>query len=57
MKKNSSTKDLALSSNERIYVKKNIKSLFDFPTSSNFTSKNVKFYTFHSGFKKNMKIY
>ena len=52
MKKNSSTKDLALSSNERIYVKKNIESLFYFPTSSNFTSKNVKFYTFHSGFKK-----
>lgn len=52
MKKNSSIKDLALSSNERLYVKKNMKSLFKFPLIRNFSSKFVKFYTFHSGFKK-----
>ena len=52
MKKNSSTKDLTLLSNERLYLKKNHKQLFKFPLIRNFSSKNVKFYSFHVGFKK-----
>ena len=51
MKKNTSTKDLGLSSNERLFLEKKHKSLFNFPLHKNFTSKNVKFYTFHTGFK------
>ena len=51
MKKNSSTKDLSLSSNERLFIKKSNKSLFNFDIIRNFTSKNVQFYSFHSGFK------
>ena len=50
MDKNSSTKDLTLSSNERLYLKK--KSLFKYPIIKNFTSSELKFYTFHAGFKK-----
>ncbi len=52
MKKNSSTMDLSLSSNERLYLKKNNKSLFKFPLIRNFSSENVKFYPFHVDFKK-----
>jgi glutamate N-acetyltransferase/amino-acid N-acetyltransferase len=52
MKKNSSTKDLQLSGNERLYIKKNHKSLLDFPLIKNFSSKYVNFYSFHVGFKK-----
>ena len=52
MKKNRSTKDLQLSGNERLYIKKNHKSLFDFPLIKNFSSKYVNFYSFHVGFKK-----
>ena len=52
MAKNRSTKDLSLSSNERLYHKKNSISIFKFPTIKNLTSNHVKFYTFHAGFKK-----
>ena len=52
MPKYSSTKDLDLSSNERLYVNKSAKSLFKFSVVKNLTSSGVKFYTFHAGFKK-----
>jgi glutamate N-acetyltransferase/amino-acid N-acetyltransferase len=52
MPKNRSTKDLGLSSNERLYLKRNSISPFNFPLIKNLTSNYVKFYTFHAGFKK-----
>ena len=52
MDKNSSTKDLSLSSNERLFLKKNSESLFKYPVIKNFKSPELKFYTFHAGFKK-----
>ena len=52
MPKYSSTKDLILSSNERLYINKNTKSLFKFSEVKNFSSSRVQFYTFHVGFKK-----
>ena len=50
MPKNSSSKELTLSSNEKLNLK-NI-SLFKFPEAKKITSKFVKFYTFNVGFKK-----
>jgi glutamate N-acetyltransferase/amino-acid N-acetyltransferase len=50
MTKNSSSKELTLSSNERLN-QKNI-SLFKFSEAKKITSNFVKFYTFHVGFKK-----
>lgn len=52
MVKNRSTKDLSLSSNERLYHTKKNFSIFKFPIIKNLTSTHVKFYTFHTGFKK-----
>ena len=52
MVKNRSTKDLSLSSNERLYHTKKIFSIFKFPIIKNLTSTHLKFYTFHAGFKK-----
>ena len=52
MPKYSSTKDLILSSNERLYINKNTKSLFKFSQVKNFYSSRAQFYTFHVGFKK-----
>ena len=51
MTKDSSTKDLALSSNERLFLKKDFNPFFKFPIVKNLFLKNVKFYTFHAGFK------
>tara|TARA_Y100000741_G_scaffold232202_1_gene177437 strand:- start:297 stop:515 length:219 start_codon:yes stop_codon:yes gene_type:complete len=48
------TKDLALSSNERLYLKKNHSFLFKIKRENNFKSKYLDFYTFHSGFKKKL---
>ena len=50
MKKKSSTKDLALSSNERLYI--NSKSIFRPKKYSNLKPKGLDIYTFHAGFKK-----
>ena len=50
MPKNSSSKELTLSSNEKLNLK-NI-SLFKFPEAKKIASKFVKFYTFNVGFKK-----
>ena len=52
MSKNTSIKDLSLSNNERLFIKNNQKSLFQFTQIKKFTSDFVKFYTFHVGFKK-----
>ena len=52
MSKNTSIRDLDLSSNERLFNKNNHKSLFQFTQIKKFTSEFVKFYTFHVGFKK-----
>ena len=52
MVKNRSTKDLSLSSNERLYHTKKTFSIFKFPIIKNLTSTHFKFYTFHAGFKK-----
>ena len=52
MTKYRSSKDLALSSNERLYFNKNTKSVFKFSIVKNLTSSMVTFYTFHAGFKK-----
>ena len=46
MTKNTSIKDLNLSSNERLFVKNNQKNLFQFTEIKKFTSNFVKFYTF-----------
>ena len=50
MNKKSSTKDLALTSNERLYVKN--KSIFAPLKFSNIKPNSFKIYTFHAGFKK-----
>ena len=55
MPTNRSTKDLSLSSNERLYLNNNQKFLFKFPIVKNLTSDFVKFYTFHAGFKNKKK--
>ena len=52
MLKNSSTKDLGLSSNERLNLNKNSQPLFKFKKINNLTSEFLDIYTFHSGFKK-----
>ena len=52
MSKNSSSKYLILSANERLSLKEDRKFLFKFPIIKNLKSKYVKFYTFHTGFKK-----
>jgi len=52
MPNNRSTKDLRLSSNERLFLKENNNSLFKFPFVKNLLPKDLIFYTFHSGFKK-----
>ena len=49
-----STKDLALSSNERLYLKNNHNFLFKINKAKNFKSKYLDFYTFHAGFKKKL---
>ena len=54
MAKNISTKDLRLSSNERLIIKENYPKLFKFPVVKNFLPKDIIFYTFHTGFKKKM---
>ena len=51
MGNNRSTKDLSLSSNERLFLNKNNVNLFKFPSVSKLKSKYIKFYTFHTGFK------
>ncbi len=50
MNKKSSTKDLALSSNERLFLKN--KSIFKPKMYQNFKPKGLQIYTFHAGFKK-----
>ena len=50
MKKKSSTKDLGLSSNERLFLKN--KSIFAPLNYSYLKPKGLKIYTFHAGFKK-----
>ena len=57
MNKDRSTKDLSLSSNERLHLQEDHSYPFKFPALKNIKSRYVKFYTFHSGFKKNMMIY
>ena len=54
MIKNLSTKDLQLSSNERLFITENNQKLFKYPLVKNFLPKNIIFYTFKSGFKKKM---
>ena len=49
-----STKDLSLSSNERLYLKNNHSFLFKIKKTKNFKSKYLDFYTFHAGFKKKL---
>ena len=49
-----STKDLSLSSNERLYLKDNHNFLFKIKKAKNFKSKYLDFYTFHVGFKKKL---
>ena len=55
MGKKRSTKELNLSSNERLYLKKNQKKLFKFPLVKNLTTKYANFYTFHAGFKRKLE--
>ena len=50
MKKKSSTKDLGLSSNERLFIKVN--QFLDHKNYSNLKPKGLDIYTFHAGFKK-----
>ena len=52
---NRSTKDLSLSSNERLFLKEKYKPFVEFPIVKNLISDYVKFYTFHAGFKKKYK--
>lgn len=52
MTRNRSTKDLNLSSNERLSLKEHHDPLYKFPIVKKLISKYVKFYTFHAGFKK-----
>ena len=47
-----STKDLSLSSNERLNLKEKHKLFFKFTKIKNLTSKYLNFYSFHAGFKK-----
>lgn len=54
MTKDRSTKDLALSSNERLSLKENYKPFINFRIIKNFKSDYLKFYTFHAGFKKKL---
>ena len=54
MAKNISTKDLRLSSNERLFMKEDFPKLFRFPVVKNFLPKDIIFYTFNAGFKKKM---
>ena len=54
MAKNISTKDLRLSSNERLFIKEDFPKLFRFPVVKNFLPKDIIFYTFNAGFKKKM---
>ena len=54
MAKNISTKDLRLSSKERLFIKKDFPNLFRFPVVKNFLPKDIIFYTFNAGFKKKM---
>ena len=54
MKKNRSTRDLELSSNESLFMKKRSNSFFKYPLINNVSSKYLKFYTFHAGFKKKL---
>ena len=54
MANNRSTKDLSLSSNERLYLKDNHNFLFKIKKAKNFKSKYLDFYTFHVGFKKKL---
>lgn len=54
MANNRSTKDLSLSSNERLYLKNNHSFLFKIKKAKNFKSKYLDFYTFHVGFKKKL---
>ena len=54
MKIKRSTKDLSLSSNERLYLKDNHSFLFKIKKTKNFQSKYLDFYTFHVGFKKKL---
>ena len=49
-----STKDLSLSSNERLYLKDNHSFLFKIKKAKIFKSKYLDFYTFHVGFKKKL---
>ncbi len=53
MKKKSSTKDLHLSSNERLSIKN--RSFFTPKKYDNFIPKGFKIYTFHAGFKKKLE--
>ena len=50
-----STKDLSLSSNERLYLNDNHSFLFKRKKEKNFKSKYLDFYTFHAGFKKKIR--
>ena len=52
MKNKSSTKDLGLSSNERLFLKN--KSIFKPKKYVNLKPKGFKIYTFHAGFKKKL---
>ncbi|MDC0037924.1 bifunctional glutamate N-acetyltransferase/amino-acid acetyltransferase ArgJ [Alphaproteobacteria bacterium] len=54
MANNRSTKDLSLSSNERLYLKDNHSFLFKIKKAKDFKSKYLDFYTFHVGFKKKL---
>ena len=54
MKKKSSTKDLSLSSNERLFI--NSHSIFRPKKFIDFKPGGLKIYTFHAGFKKSLKI-
>ena len=53
MKDKTSTKDLSLTSNERIFLE--VKSIFRPKKYKNFDPQGLKIYTFNSGFKKKYK--
>ena len=53
MKDKTSTKDLSLTSNERIFLE--VKSIFRPKKYKNFNPQGLKIYTFNSGFKKKYK--
>ena len=52
MLKNRSTRELTLSSNERIKLSKNSKNILECENNENLKTSQLKFYTFQSGFKK-----